>query len=260
MGPGALSAGDEVPVAIVRGDQPAVAVTFVSEANSDPGPYPLPDDAQVSARDRRVVVVDDDACRLYELYDTRSTHPWQAGYGSVFDLRGGPAHRSGWVRSSEGLDPVHDCSGLPVYPGLLRYDELVTDGAIRHALRVNSQRSQRGFVAPAVHGGSVTDDPAFPPMGARLRLKAETDCGGFSAAGTVLCATLKTYGLLLAHNGPTWSLGVQADERWTPALLADLARLQGSAFEVVDTGEVHRYGKNPTDGSAGTPPIAAPAR
>lgn len=231
MGEGPLTAGERIPVRIVRGGDP-VDVRFASPENSDPGPYVIPADAPISTPDGRVVVLDDETCRIYELYGARHDTGWTASHGSVFDLRGGP-RREGWVHGRARLDPVHDASGLPVYPGLLRYDELAA--GIHHALRVNSARSQRAFVAPATHAGSPSDDPALPPMGARLRLKASVDCHA-----EPLCTALQTYGLLIAHNGPTWSLSLEEDPRWGP-----IPAVSSRDLEFVETGPITAYGTNP---------------
>ncbi len=242
MGKRALFVGDTIGVSVVGSSQPETAVTFDSPVNSDAGPYKIPDDAAISTSDRRVVVVDEDACKLYELYGVHAKAPWSAAYGSVFDMHGGETRSTGWKRSGgQGLDPPHDCSGLPVYPGLIRYDELVGDGAIHHALRVNSEYSQRGFVPPAIHAGSVFEDPNMPPMGGRLRLRANVSCATFSPAGQALCTTLKTYGLLLSHNGATWSMSAQADPRWAKGAFSDLSKLHGSDFDFLDTGKVSTY-------------------
>jgi len=242
MGDGSLSIADRVPVAFADATTPATDLILDGGAHSDPGPYRIPATAGVTERDARVVVVDTSACRLYELYGVSSRSPWHAAYAANFDMRGGAPRRLGWTESDVARSLAHDCSGLPVYPGLLRYDEVVNGAGPSHALRVNSRVSQRGYVDPAINAGSPWENPDYPPMGGRLRLKAAVDCAAAPEDVRGLCSALQAYGLLLAHNGATWGLSQQVDARWTPEFTAHLKYFHGSDFEFVDTGPIHTYG------------------
>jgi hypothetical protein len=227
-----------IPYVRVGASQPKVPVSFGYVDESDPGPYPVPADAPIeggasSDGDRHVLVVDDAACRLYELYDA---HPvdggrsWTAGSGAVFDLRSNALRPDGWTSA--------DAAGLPIFPGLIRYDEVVEQGAIRHALRFTVSRTQRGYIHPATHFASSITDPDVPPMGLRLRMKASYSCASFSREVQVICAALKRYGMFVADNGSDWYLSGAHDPRWDDDALGDLKQIPGDAFEAVDTGPV----------------------
>jgi hypothetical protein len=229
-----------IPYVVVPGDQPPVPITFRYGDESDPGPYPIPPDAPIEGGpdgdgDRHVIALDRDHCKLYELWDA---HPqdggasWTAGSGAVFDLTTNELRPDGNTSA--------DAAGLPIFPGLVRYDEVVTEGAVRHALRFTVSESQRGFIHPATHQASSDPDPTLPPMGLRLRMKSGYDCSALSAEVQVLCAAFKTYGLLVADNGSDWYVSGAPDDRWDDDALHDLASVEGDAFEVVYTGEVVR--------------------
>ena len=227
-----------IPFVRVGAGQPLVPISFGYADESDPGPYPVPADAPVeggadSDGDRHVLVVDDAACRLYELYDA---HPvdggrsWQAGSGAVFDLRSNALRPDGWTSA--------DAAGLPIFPGLIRYDEVVEQGAIHHALRFTVSQTQRGYIHPATHFASSITDPDVPPMGLRLRMRAGYSCAAYSHEVQVICAALKRYGMFVADNGSDWYLSGAHDPRWNDDALGDLKQIPGDAFEVVDTGPV----------------------
>lgn len=229
-----------IPYVRVGAGQPKVPVSFHYADESDPGPYPVPPDAPIeggpsSDGDRHVLVVDDAACRLYELYDA---HPvdggrsWQAGSGAVFDLRSNALRPDGWTAA--------DAAGLPIFPGLIRHDEVVERGVIDHALRFTVSRTQRGYIHPATHFASSITDPDVPPMGLRLRMKAGYSCAGFSREVQVICTALKRYGMFVADNGSDWYLTGAHDPRWDDDALGDLKQIPGDAFEAVDTGPVLR--------------------
>ena len=160
-----------IPYVLVTGSQPRVPLSFEYDDESDAGPYPVPAGAPIeggsdSDGDRHILVVDKDACRLYEVY---SAYPdgdggWDAGSGAIFDLRSNALRPEGWTSA--------DAAGLPILPGLVRYDE-VAAGAITHALRFTAAETQRAFVWPARHVASDRDDELFPPMGQRCRLRAD---------------------------------------------------------------------------------------
>ncbi len=225
-----------IPYAVVGEGQPRVAVSFEYADESDPGPYPIPPDVPIEGGpdgegDRHVIVLDADACVLYELYDAhpQSDGSWRAGSGAVFDLTTNRLRPDFWTSA--------DAAGLPILPGLIRYDEVMERGRIDHALRFTVSRTQRAFMHPATHYASTDTDPDLPPMGLRLRLQAGYDCSPLSAEVQVVCAALKQYGMYLADNGSDWFLTGTHDPRWGDDPLADLKRIPGSAFEAVDTGE-----------------------
>ena len=227
-----------IPFVHVGAGQPKVPVTFRWDDESDPGPYPVPPNAPIeggpsAGGDRHVLVVDDAACKLYELfaaYPQNGGTSWRADSGAVFDLRSNALRPDGWTSA--------DAAGLPIYPGLVRYDEVVEDGVIDHALRFTISVSQRGFIHPATHQASSNTSPDVPPMGARFRMKASYSCAAFSAEVQVICAALKRYGMFVADNGSNWYVSGQHDPRWDDDALGDLKTIPGSAFEAVETGPV----------------------
>lgn len=216
--------------------QPPVSVNFTAYGDeSDPGPYPVPLAAPVeggsaSTGDRHVLAVDTDHCVLYEMYRAfpQSDH-WDADSGAVFDLRSNRLRPDRWTSA--------DAAGLPILPGLVRYDE-VASGLIRHALRFTAARTQRGFIHPATHFASSSTDPTLPPMGLRLRLKASFDTSTFHGQARVVLDALKRYGMIVADNGSDWYVTGAADPRWNDTDLAQLKSVPGSEFEAVDTGPI----------------------
>lgn len=223
-----------IPFTVVDGGQRRVPVRFGYADESDRGPYPLPHDARIEGGpradgDRHVLVVDRAACRLYELFDA---HPlgvgggWRAGSGAVFELRGDDAQRArGWTSA--------DAAGLPILPGLARYEE-VAAGAIEHALRFTAPRTRARHVWPASHHASDSDDPALPPMGLRVRLKRGASLRGLPPQARVIAVAMKRYGLLLADNGSPWYVSGAPHPKWDNDQLHALDRFSGRDFEVVD--------------------------
>jgi len=233
-----------IPFVVVPGSQPPVPISFEYADESDPGPYPIPGDAPIeggpeSAGDRHVVVLDRDRCLLYE---TWSTYPadggWAAGSGAVFDLASNALRPAGWTSA--------DAAGLPILPGLVRYDE-VAAGAIRHALRFTAARTRRAYVWPARHFASSSNDPERPPMGQRFRLRASFDLSPFPPHVRVILLAMKVYGLVLADNGSNWYVSGVPDERWDNDLLRTLKRVKGRDFEAVDVSSLM---VDPDDGRA----------
>ncbi|MEX2229931.1 MAG: hypothetical protein WEB13_09885 [Dehalococcoidia bacterium] len=222
-----------IPYVVVPAGQPGVPVSFDYADESDPGPYPIPPDAPVEAgSDRHVLVVQRGACRLYELFDAQrdaATGGWHAGSGAVFDLRSNALRPDGWTSA--------DAAGLPILAGLVRIDE-VRAGAIHHALRFTLSRTQRGFIHPATHFASAITDPDVPPMGLRLRLRADFDLTPFHGDALVILTALKRYGMLLADNGSNWFISGATDPGWNDDDLNQLKSVPGSAFEAVETGAV----------------------
>ncbi len=239
-----LSSGDEylhadfgsnleygIPYVVVDADQAFVPITFTAYGDeSDPGPYPIPADAPIEAGgDQHVLVVDADNCKLYELYRAEFNGTgWNAESGAVFDLLSNRLRPVGWTSA--------DAAGLPILPGLVRYDE-VESGVIRHALRFTVSQSQRAYILPATHFASDSDDPNLPPMGLRLRLRADYDISGYTGQARVILEALKTYGMIVADNGSDWFISGATDARWNDDDLNQLKQVPGSAFEAIFTGE-----------------------
>jgi hypothetical protein len=222
-----------IPWTTVPSGQPRVPMSFAYADESDPGPYPFPPDAPVEAGgDRHVLVLERDACRLYETWDSRFVGPgWRCGSGAVFDLRSNALRRDGWTSA--------DAAGLPILPGLVRRDE-TRAGEIRHALRFTVQRTQRAYVHPATHFASADRDTRLPPMGLRVRLRASFDLGGFRGDARVVLAALKKYGMFVADNGGDWFISGETNPAWDDDDLEQLKSVPASAFEVVRLGEIHR--------------------
>jgi hypothetical protein len=221
-----------IPITVVGPGQPPVPIAFNAYGDeSDPGPYPVPANARIeSGSDAHVIVVQQGSCKLYELYAASFANgSWQAGSGAVWDLKTSSMRPAGWTSA--------DAAGLPILPGLVRYDE-VKSGVINHALRVTVPATQRAYILPASHfAGRV--DPKLPPMGARLRLRADFDTSGYSGDSLVILTALKRYGLIVADNGSSWYITGETDTRWNDDDLNQLKRVPGTAFEVVDTGPLH---------------------
>jgi hypothetical protein len=224
-----------IPYCVVRRDQPKVPVRFTYADESDPGPYPIPPDAPVEGGrdgtgDRHVLVVDRDNLKLYELFNAFPKEGyWVADSGAVFDLTSNALRPDFWTSA--------DAAGLPILPGLVRYDEVVNKGEIRHALRFTVTRTRRAFIHPATHYASSNRDPNLPPMGLRLRLKADYRIAGFPPEVQVILRALKRYGMLVADNGGDWFISGAPDRRWNDDALHAIKQVKGSAFEVVYTGE-----------------------
>jgi hypothetical protein len=222
-----------IPFITVSGSQPRVPVAFDYDDESDAGPYPIPRGAPIeggsgSGGDRHVLVVDVDAWVLYELF---SAYPedggdsWSAGSGAIFDLSSNDLRPEGWTSA--------DAAGLPIFPGLVRYDEAVLSGAITHALRFTCPETRRAYVPPARHFASSSTDPDLPPMGMRVRLKAGVDISGFPAEVQVILSAMKTYGMLLADNGGGFFVSGAPDPRWNDENINSMKQIRGSDFEVV---------------------------
>jgi len=219
-----------IPITVVGRKQPRTRVSFDYADESDRGPYPIPRTVKIeggrsSTGDRHALIVDRDACRLYELY---ALYPkgrgWRAGSGAIWSLRTNKLRPAGWTSA--------DAAGLPILPGLARYDE-VRRGVIDHALRFTVQRTRRAYVFPARHYASNSNDPSLPPMGLRLRLKASFDVSGFPRQARIVLVALKRYGMLVADNGANWYITGAPDPRWSNDELHTLDRVKGSDFEVV---------------------------
>ncbi|MCC6446135.1 MAG: hypothetical protein IT210_22120 [Armatimonadetes bacterium] len=227
-----------IPYVVVPGTQPKIPVTFEYPDESDPGPYPIPPNPPVeggpeSKGDRHILMIDRDSWILYELFAVQPQEGgkrWQAGSGAVFDLNSNKLRPAGWTSA--------DAAGLPIFPGLVRYDEVMERKEIRHALRFTVTRSRRAYVSPARHFASRQTDPNLPPMGMRVRLKADYDIAGFPPAAQVILRALKKYGMFVADNGGNWFLNGAPDSRWNDEEIDTLKRVKGRDFEVVKMGTV----------------------
>ena len=218
---------------VVHGTQPKVPVSFYYGDESDPGPYPVPPYAPIeggaaSTGDRHVLVVDADNWKLYEMFDA---HPvsggasWTGGSGAIFDMTAGTVRPPGWTSA--------DAAGLPILPGLVRYDEVAIHHVIEHALRFSCARTRKAYLPPARHSAGSQTSANYGPMGMRVRLKPNFDISGFSAANQVILTALKKYGMFLADNGSDMFLSGAPDPRWSDDDLHNLTKVHGSDFEVV---------------------------
>lgn len=226
---------------VVPGNQTLKPISFTILDESDPGPYPIPDNAPIeggssSSGDRHVLIVDRDNWQLYETY---STYPvkkgkrivsWKAYSGALFNLYTGAERPMCWTSA--------DAAGLPIFPGLVRYDEVFEQGVINHALRFTVVNTRRAFVDPARHYASSNTDPNLPPMGMRIRLKASFDISGYPPECQVILTALKRYGMFLADNGSNLFLSGQHDSRWNDNNLGALKMIHASDFEVVQMGTI----------------------
>src|SRR5438093_2154018 len=217
-----------IPITVVGRKQPKSRVAFEYSGESDHGPYPIPRNVKIeggrsSTGDRHALIVDRSSCRLYELY---ALYPkgrgWRAGSGAIWSLRSNKLRPAGWTSA--------DAAGLPILPGLARYDE-VKRGVIDHALRFTVQRTRRAYISPARHYASSLTDPELPPMGLRVRLHARFDVSGFPRQARVVLTALKRYGMLVADNGSSWFISGAPDPRWNNDDLHALGRVKGSDFE-----------------------------
>ncbi len=234
-----LGAPIGIPFTTVGGLQPRVPITFEYASESDPGPYPIPPWAPIeggpaASGDRHVLVVDVSNLVLYELFAAypQADGSWRAGSGAIFDLTSNRLRPAGWTSA--------DAAGLPILPGLVRYDEVVERGEITHAIRFTCRFTQRAYIPPATHFASSSTDPNRPPMGMRVRLKASFDDSTFPANVRVILRAMKKYGMLLADNGSDWYVTGTHDPRWNDAELRALRRVRGRDFDVVYTGELVR--------------------
>ncbi len=227
-----------IPYVLAGADTPRRPVSFDYADESDPGPYPIPDGAPIeggasSTGDRHVLVVDTAAWKLYELFDA---HPlnggtsWSAGSGAVFDLGSNALRPMYWTSA--------DAAGLPIFPGLVRYDETVTRGLIDHAVRFTCPRTRKAFLSPARHYASSDTSASLPPMGMRVRLKSSFDVSGYAPEVQVILTAMKKHGMILADNGSGWYVTGAPDPRWSDDRLGDLKQVPSSAFEVVKMGTV----------------------
>jgi hypothetical protein len=238
-----------IPYQVVAGTQAKVPVTLVAFADeSDPGPEPIPSNALIegfpkptNSGDRHVLVLDKDGCWLYELFHAALTKgTWSADSAAIWDMTINEQRPYTWTSA--------DAAGLPVFAGLARFDE-VAAGAINHALRFTVPTTQRAFVLPATHWASTNTNPNAPPMGLRLRLKANFDISSYPADDQVILTALKKYGMILADNGSAIFIGGAPNNGWNNNDLNLLKQITASNFEVVQTGTVFTPANVPTGAS-----------
>jgi hypothetical protein len=220
-----------IPFITVSGSQTKYPATFEYADESDTGPYAVPLTAPIeggsaSTGDRHAIAIDTDNCVLYELY---SSYPqggsWQAGSGAIYNLRSSTLRPAGWTSA--------DAAGLPIFPGLVRYDE-VAAGEIKHAIRLTVPRTRNTYVWPARHQASSQTGLQYPPMGQRFRLRANFNMSSYPADAQVILRAMQKYGLIVADNGSAWYISGSPDERWNNDNLARLGGVVGSDFEAID--------------------------
>jgi hypothetical protein len=222
------------PYAVVGAGAKQLPIHYTAYGSeSSPGPFPIPANAPVEGGahaegDRHVLVVDKSTCKLYELYDAsyaaKPKPHWDADAGVEWNLRSAALRPDGWTSA--------DAAGLPIFPGLVRYEEAVA-GHVDHAIRVTMDSTRNAWVHPASHCAGDTDSGAAPPMGLRLRLKAGYPLGGMGTAARAIAVAMKEYGLIVADNGSNWYISGTSDRRWDDEELEPLKQIPGSAFEVV---------------------------
>jgi hypothetical protein len=225
-----------IPITAVRAGVPKSHVTFDYADESDRGPYPIPASVRIEGGgDRHAVIVDSSTCTLYELYALgRRGGVWHAGSGAVWNLRSNRLRPAGWTSA--------DAAGLPIAPGLARWSE-VGAGHIDHALRFTVERTRRAYIYPARHDASDLTDPNLPPMGLRVRLRADYPIAGFPRQARIVLTALKRYGMIVADNGSSWYVSGEPSAHWSNDDLHTLGRVPGSAFEVVDTSSLRPKSK-----------------
>ena len=221
------------PYSVVGRKQKRVRVRFTAYGDeSDKGRYRVPPKALVeggqrSDGDRHVIAFDRSRCRLYELYRAfyrKSERRWEADSGVIWNLRSARLRPDGWTSA--------DAAGLPIFPGLVRFDE-ARKGAIDHAIRVTFASTRDAWIHPASHCAGDTSNPSAPPMGMRLRLRPGHDITGMTGEARAIAVALKRYGMIVADNGSNWYFGGTSDRRWDDENLNQLKGISGAAFQVV---------------------------
>ena len=233
----------DMPFQIVPADQPRVPLHLDYKDESDPGPYPIPEDALIEGGpltpgpelqkfqregqdgDRHLILVDPAAKKLYELFHVfRTPTGWKAGSAAVFDLTSNKLRPDGWTSA--------DAAGLPIFPAVVRYEECER-GRIDHALRFTVRKTRRAYVYPATHYASPHQDPALPRMGERFRLRKDFDITRFPPHVQAILTALKKYGMIVADNGIEWAISIAPDPRIKGLETLDHKALKGSDFEVI---------------------------
>jgi len=220
-----------IPFNVVGTSTPRSKVAFQYASESDHVAYPIPSSPRIEGgSDRHLLMVDTNACRLYELYDAvHRASGWTAGSGATWNLRSNALRPDGWTSA--------DAAGLPIFPGLVRADQVLA-GGILHALRFTAPRTCAGHIAPARHDAGFGSCAVQPPMGLRVRLKASVDLTGFGPQARTVLVALQRYGMILADNGSPWYVTGAPDGRWNDDDLHALGRITGADLEVVDTSSI----------------------
>ena len=212
-----------------------VPVRFDYRSESDRERYPLGADTRIeggrgSAGDKHAIVIDKADCKLYETWLTRVRDGrWRAGSGATWKLSSNRLRPNGWTSA--------DAAGLPILPGLLRWNE-VKAGRVDHAIRFTTDATAAAHLWPARHDAGSGSATRFPPMGARFRLRSSYDASGLGAHARVVVKAMKTYGLVLADNGSPWFFQGERNAHWPDRLISDLKRIPASAFVAVDTSSL----------------------
>jgi len=232
-----------IPITVVGGSHQKVWVRFDYASESDHVRYPLGADTRLEGGgDRHAIIVDKSTCRLYETWATRHTSSgWRAGSGATWSLGSNKLRPDGWTSA--------DAAGLPILPGLLRWNE-VKAGRVDHAIRFTTDRTARAHLWPARHDAGSGGIASYPPMGARFRLKASWSAAGLGPYARVVVKAMKTYGLVLADNGSPWYFQGERNAQWPEGLIEDLKTIPASAFVAVDTSGLR---VNPDSAQVRTP-------
>src|ERR671937_3137397 len=222
-----------IPFDVVSRKTPRTKVSFEYADESDRVGYPIPKHVHIEyGSDHHALLVDRDACRLYELGGlTYSGGRWHAWAGATWSLRSNRVRPATWTSA--------DAAGLPIFPGLARWDE-VRRGAIDHALRFTASQTRKAFIYPARHYASSEDDPSLPAMGQRFRLKKSFDTSRYPRQARIVLEALKRYGMILADNGSSWFISGAPARGWNNDDLHTLGNVRGSDFEAVDTSSLPR--------------------
>ncbi len=242
-------AGGGIPYNFVPGTQPKVAVTF--NYGSDPGPYPIPANPLTEGgSDNHSLIIDTTNCILYELFalQKESDGSWHAGSGAIFNLNSNALRPDGWTSA--------DAAGLPILPGLVRYDEVMS-GHINHAIRFTAPQTRTTYIWPARHSASALTGSQYPQFGQRFRLKANFDISSFPQQVQVILQAMKTYGIILADNGASWHIAGVGDTRWNDDTMHQMTKVIGADFEAVDESSLmvnYNSGQAATPGSPAPPP------
>jgi len=224
-----------IPVTVVAGTHTRVRVRFDYAAESDQVRYPLGADTRIeggldSDGDRHAIIVNRDSCRLYETWLTRHRDGrWRAGSGATWSLEGNRLRPDGWTSA--------DAAGLPILPGLLRWNE-VRAGKVDHAIRFTTDVTAHAHLWPARHDAGTRSITGYPPMGARFRLRASYSAAHLGWYARVVVRAMKRYGLVLADNGSPWYFQGERNADWPDGLIADLKRIPAKAFVAVDTSSL----------------------
>jgi hypothetical protein len=237
-----------IPYNLATNATPTKSFNFTYAGESDPGPYPIPSSPQIEGgSDRHMLVLNKDTCKLYETFATDlTTNPPNAGSGAIFDLNSNQLRTAGFTSA--------DAAGLPIFPGLLRFDE-VNAGFVGHAIRFTVHNTDNTYLWPARHQAGI-NDPTLPPMGARFRLKMSYNDPSLGAEAQVVLTAFKHYGLIVADNGSDWYFQGTEDASWDDPLISDLKKIPVNQFEAVDESSLQMA---PDSAQVGTAPLAPTA-